>query len=59
VFALIAVGAELTTTGRVRDQETLRRLLVEFKRSRWPGRLDPLVRVLVKPRPPPCRRRSV
>ncbi|MEU8633342.1 hypothetical protein AB0C38_14320 [Amycolatopsis sp. NPDC048633] len=46
--ALIAVGAELTTTDRVRDKETLRRLLVEFRRSRWPGRLDPLVRVLVK-----------
>ncbi|RSM38474.1 ATP-binding protein [Amycolatopsis balhimycina DSM 5908] len=46
--ALIAVGAELTTTDRVQDKETLRRLLVEFKRSRWSGRLDPLVRVLVK-----------
>ena len=46
--ALIAVGAELTTTDRVRDKETLRRLLVDFKRSRWPGRLDPLVRLLLK-----------
>lgn len=46
--ALIAVGAELSTTDRERDKDTLRRLLVEFKRSRWSGRLDPLVRVLVK-----------
>jgi hypothetical protein len=46
--ALIAIGAELTTTDRQADRQQLLRLLDEFKRSRWPGRLDPLVNLVVK-----------
>jgi hypothetical protein len=46
--ALIAIGAELTTTDRHADRQQLLRLLDEFKRGRWPGRLDPLVNVVVK-----------
>jgi hypothetical protein len=36
--ALIAIGAELTTTDRHADRQQLLRLLDEFKRGRWPGR---------------------
>jgi hypothetical protein len=51
--ALIAVNAELTTTDRERDRETLRGRLREFKRSRWSGRFDSWLRFIMKATVPP------